>query len=37
MATKMDLKEFLPQDSGSCSTITVRHTGANKEAGDGTG
>lgn len=39
MATKMDLKEFLPQDSGSCSTITVRHimTGAHKEAGDGTG
>jgi hypothetical protein len=38
-ATKMDLKEFLPQDSGSCSTKTVRDTmtGAYKEAGNGTG
>jgi len=36
---KMDLKEFLPQDSGSCSTKTVRDTmtGAYKEAGNGTG
>jgi len=35
MATTMDLKEFLPQDSGSCSNTQPGTTmaGAQKEAG----